>query len=232
MAQEDHREPRRVALIISMPEGETDAVVVEAIRKVGRWLEGTGYIVEESGALASQKPAHLFWDLLMSEECAASENEMAASTKGIELYGDEAVKRNRRGTLAYAKPLSYEEYISGLAPRTTILREWLIFLELFPALIPVSSQFPFVIGFDQLGDESVRQTHLALQPSIAVSLWPRRCLLRRYDSREHPDWGSKSSSVASGRKGALQSARLSSGTPVKTPIGSGFGQKSATANQR
>jgi amidase len=106
----------------------------------------------------------------MSEERAASENEMAASTKGIELDGDEAVKRNRRGTPDYAKPLSYEEHVSGLARRTTILREWLIFLELFPALMPISSQIPFVIDFDQLGDEIVRQTHLALQPSIAVSL--------------------------------------------------------------
>jgi amidase len=185
MAQEDHRDPWwlppsdrpdasqpcRVALFTSMPEGKTDSVVVEAIRKVGRWLETTGYIVEEAVPPRFAEAAHLFWDLLMSEERAASENEMAASTKGIEMYGDEAVKRNRRGTLAYAKSLSYEEYIKGLARRTTILREWLVFLERFPVLVmPVSSQIPFVIDFDQLGDEIVHQTHLALQPSIAVSL--------------------------------------------------------------
>lgn len=185
MAQEDHRDPWwlppfdrpdatkscRVALFTSMPEGKTDPVVVEAIRQVGRWLEVAGYIVEEAAPPHFAEAAHLFWDLLMSEERAASENEMAASTKGIKMYGDEAVKRNRRGTLAYAKALSYEDYIRGLARRTTILREWLLFLERFPVLImPVSSQIPFVIDYDQLGDEIVRQTHLALQPSIAVSL--------------------------------------------------------------
>jgi amidase len=185
MAQEDHRDPLwlppfdradtanpcRVALFTSMPEGKTDPVVVDAIRKVGRWLEAAGYIAEEAVPPRFAEAAHLFWDLLMSEERAASENEMAASTKGIEMYGDEAVKRNRRGTLAYAKVLTYEEYIKGLARRTTILREWLVFLERFPVLImPVSSQIPFVINYDQLGDEIVRQTHLALQPSIAVSL--------------------------------------------------------------
>jgi amidase len=185
MAQEDHRDPWwlppldrpnsaapcRVGLFMDMPEGKTDAVVAEAIRKVGHWLEAAGYTVEEAAPPRFAEAAHLFWDLLMSEERAASEKEMAASTKGIEMYGDEAVKRNRRGTLAYAEALTYENYIKGVARRTTILREWLEFFERFPILImPVSSQIPFVIDYDQRGDEIVRETHLALQPSIAVSL--------------------------------------------------------------
>lgn len=185
MAQEDHRDPWwlppferpnenkpcRVGLFTTMPEGRTDPVVREAICKAGRWLESAGYIVEEATPPHFAEAAHLFWDLLMSEERAASEKEMAASTRGIEMYGDEAVKRNRRGTLAYAEILTYEGYIKGLARRTTILREWLDFLDRFPVLLmPVSSQIPFVIDYDQRGDEIVRETHLALQPSIAVSL--------------------------------------------------------------
>lgn len=185
MAKEDRRDPWwlppfdrantdkpcRVALFMDMPEDKTDATVAEAIRRVGHWLESAGYAIEEAAPPRFAEAAHLFWDLLMSEERAASENEMAASTRGIETYGDEAVKRNRRGTLAYAKVLNYEDYIKGLARRTTILREWLDFFERFPILImPVSSQIPFVINYDQLGDEIVRKTHLALQPSIATSL--------------------------------------------------------------
>jgi len=185
MAQEDHRDPWwlppfdrpnsthpcRVGLFMSMPEGKTDPVVAEAVRKAGHWLESAGYAVEEATPPRFAEAAHLFWDLLMSEERAASEKEMAASTKGIEIYGDEAVKRNRRGTLAYAEVLTYEGYIKGIARRTTILREWMEFLEHFPILImPVSSQIPFVIDYDQRGNEIVRETHLALQPSIAISL--------------------------------------------------------------
>lgn len=163
--------PCPVALFTTMPEGKTDSVVSEAIRKVGKWLEEAGYSVEEAAPPRFAEAAHLFWDLLMSEEQAASEKEMAASTRGIEMYGDEAVKRNRRGTLAYSKVLNYHEYIRGLARRTTILREWLMFLDRFPVLVmPVSAQIPFVIDYDQRGDDIVRETHLALQPSIAVSL--------------------------------------------------------------
>lgn len=163
--------PCRVALFTALPEGKTDPVVIEAIHKVGKWLEEAGYDVEEAAPPRFAEAAHLFWDLLMSEEQAASEKEMAASTKGIELYGDEAVKRNRRGTIAYAKLLDYHEYIRGLARRTTILREWLSFLDRFPVLVlPVSAQIPFIIDYDQRGDDIVRETHVALQPSIAVSL--------------------------------------------------------------
>jgi amidase len=113
----------------------------------------------------------LFWDLVMTEERAASAKETAASTHAIEIFGDEAVKRNRRGTLKYSNPFDFEGYIKGLARRSSILREWLIFLECYPLLVmPVSWKRPFPIDYDQRGDEAVRLTHLALQPSIAVSL--------------------------------------------------------------
>ncbi len=162
---------RRAALCMTMPEGKADPAVVEAVRKVGTWLEESGYAVEEAAPPRFAEAAHLFWDLLMSEELAASESEMAASTKAIQVYGDEAVKRNRGGTLAYSKVFNYQEYIRALARRTTILREWLAFFEAFPVLVmPISAQLPFPIDYDQRGDEIVRQTHIALQPSIAVSL--------------------------------------------------------------
>jgi amidase len=164
-------QPCRVALFTEMPESRTDPAVADVLRMAARWLADAGYQIEEASPPCFAEAAHLFWDLLMSEERASSDQETAASTRAIELYGDEAVKRNRRGTLAYANPLSYEDYIRGLTRRTTILREWLVFLDRFPVLLmPVSAQPPFVIDYDQRGDAAVRETHLALQPSIAVSL--------------------------------------------------------------
>lgn len=164
-------QPCRVALFADMPEGKTDPAVADVLRNAAAWLADAGYQIEEASPPHFAEAAHLFWDLLMSEERASSDKETAASTRAIELYGDEAVKRNRHGTLAYANPLSYEDYIRGLTRRTTILRDWLMFLERFPVLLmPVSAQPPFVIDYDQRGDAAVRETHLALQPSIAVSL--------------------------------------------------------------
>jgi amidase len=164
-------QPCRVALFVEMPEGKIDPAVAEALRTAAGWLAEAGYHVEEASPPHFAEAAHLFWDLLMSEERASSDQETAASTRAIEAYGDEAVKRNRKGTLAYSNPLNYESYIRGLTRRTTILREWLMFLERYPVLLmPVSSQPPFVIDYDQRGDAAVHETHVALQPSIAVSL--------------------------------------------------------------
>ena len=186
MSQRDHRDPWwlpachdprkrtprcRVAVFATMPDRDIDPAVSAAIRQAGKWLQDAGYQVEEAVPPRFAEAAHLFWDLVMTEERAASAQERAASTRAIEMFGDEAVKRNRRGTLAYSKPFDFEGYIQGLARRSTILREWLRFLETFPLLImPVSWKRPFPIDYDQLGDEAVRLTHLALQPSIAISL--------------------------------------------------------------
>ena len=163
--------PTRAAIFCSMPDRDIDPVITASIRQAGKWLEEAGYHVEEAAPPRFAEAAHLFWDLIMTEERTASTEERAASTRAIELYGDEAVKRNRRGTLNYSNPFDFDGYIKGLARRSSILREWQVFLEGYPLLImPVSWKRPFPIDYDQKGDEAVRLTHLALQPSIAVSL--------------------------------------------------------------
>lgn len=107
----------------------------------------------------------------MTEELAASSEERAASSRGIEQYGDEAVKRARASTRAYAQTIDFAGYIRALARRTTILREWLGFFERTPLLLmPVSWQLPFPIDFDQQGDAAVRRMLDAHHPMLAVSL--------------------------------------------------------------
>ena len=186
MQRRDHRDPwwlpacndpqfrpksARAAIFSWMADRQIDPAVTAAIRQAGLWLEDAGYRVEEAAPPRFAETAHLFWDLIMTEERAASEAEMAASTRAIELYGDEAVKRNRRGTLKYSKLYNFEDYIRALARRATIQHEWQVFLERYPVLVmPVSWMRPFPIDFDQRGDEIVSLTHYALQPSIAVSL--------------------------------------------------------------
>jgi amidase len=163
--------PTRAALFATTADRDIDPIVSASIRQAGKWLEDAGYQVEEIAPPRLAEAAHLFWDLVMTEERAASAEERAASTRAIELFGDEAVQRNRRGTLKYSKPFDFDGYIRGLARRSTILREWLVFLERFPLVVmPVSWKRPFPIDYDQKGDDAVHLTHLALQPSIAISL--------------------------------------------------------------
>jgi amidase len=163
--------PKRAAVFATLPGYDIDPIVSASIRTAGKWLEDAGYVIEDTTPPRFVEAAELLWNLIMTEERAVSEKEIAQSTRAIEIYGDEKVKRNRRGTLKYSAPFDFDGYIRGLARRSTILREWSIFLERYPLLVmPVSWKAPFPIDYDQQGDDAVRQTHLAMQPSIAVSL--------------------------------------------------------------
>jgi amidase len=163
--------PGRVAVFAQLSESSVDPAVPATIHKAAGWLKDAGYTPEEAVPPRFKEAAELFWTLLMTEERAASAEERAASTRGIERFGDKAVKRARAGTLAYASQLDFEGYIRALSRRTTILREWLAFFELYPlVLMPISWERPWPIDFDQGGDQSVRRMLDAHHPMLAISL--------------------------------------------------------------
>jgi amidase len=169
----DHiaRRPCRAAVFADLPGADIDPAVSVAVRQVGTWLQDAGYTVEEVVPPKFEEVASLFWTLLMTEERAASKNEMAASTSGIENFGDAAVRRTRAATIAYARQLDFDGYIRAMAHRTRLLREWLAFLERYPLVVmPVSWQRPFPIDADQQGNEAMRRLIEAQFPLIAISL--------------------------------------------------------------
>jgi amidase len=162
--------PKRVAVFATLPDTDIDPSVTNAVRQAAKWLEDAGCAVEEAAPPRYAETAKLLWSLAMTEERAASLNETAQSTNAIQKYGDEAVKRTRRGTMTYVKPYDFEGYIRALASRTTIVREWSLFMERYPLLVmPVAWKRPFPIDLDQQGDAAARGTHMALEPSLAVS---------------------------------------------------------------
>ena len=159
------------AILTSLPGVDADPAVTEALRQAGAWLQDAGYDVDEACPPRLDEAAGLFWPILMAEERAATAAERAASSSGIERYGDEAVKRARRSVRAYAGDLDYESYVRALASRTTMLREWYAFFERHPILVmPVSWQRPYPIDHDQKGDDAVREMLDAHRPMLAVSL--------------------------------------------------------------
>jgi amidase len=163
--------PGRVAMFLHEPSAEIDPAVPAAIRTAARWLEDAGYQVDEVAPPHFEEAASLFWTLLMTEERAASVEERASSTRIIEQFGDEAVKRVRRGTVAAAAQLDFNGYIKAIARRTTILREWLEFFEQYPlVLMPVCWQRPWIVDYDQGGDAVVKSMAVAHGPMLAVSL--------------------------------------------------------------
>jgi amidase len=163
--------PSRVAMFADEPTADIDTAVPAALRKAAAWLQEAGYQVEEVTPPHFKEAAALFWTLLMTEERTASTEERAASSRGIERFGDQAVKRARAGTLASASQFDFDGYLKAIARRTTILREWLTFFERYPILLmPVSWQRPWPIDFDQQGDDAVRRMLGAHEPMLAVSL--------------------------------------------------------------
>src|SRR5262249_4598163 len=96
--------------------------------------------------------------------------EKLSTTRSIDKLGDEALRRARASTMAYAEELDFEGYVKALARRATMLREWLLFFGKYPLLLmPVSAERPFPIDFDQKGDAAVRRMLTAHHPMLAVS---------------------------------------------------------------
>ena len=110
-----------------------------------------------------EEAARLFFTLVRSEE-------KAGTTKAIEHLGDDALRRARASTMAYASELDFEGYVKAFARRASILRDWMLFFERYPLLLtPISWQRPFPVDFDQQGDEAVAQMLSAHHPMLAVS---------------------------------------------------------------
>jgi amidase len=163
--------PRAAAVFTAVAGADVHPDVAAAVRKSVNWLEAAGYRIEEAEPPHFTEAATLFWSLLMAEERGASPEEKAASSSGIEKFGDEAVKRARASTRAYAGELDYTAYVRGLARRTTILREWQLFFEKYAVLVmPVSLQPPFPVDHDQQGDAAMAQMLDSFHPMLAVSI--------------------------------------------------------------
>ncbi len=154
----------RVALFDDLPGVEIDPAVRGALRKAASYLEDCGYHIEEAAPPRFTEAARLFFTLVKTEE-------RAGSSRLIDEFGDDALRRARASTMATAESLSFEDYIAALARRTTILREWQLFMELYPLiLMPVSWKLPAPVDLDQTGDAAVAGMIASLHPLLAISV--------------------------------------------------------------
>ena len=156
--------PARVALFDDLPGVKIDPAIKAAIRKAASSLEACGYHVEEATPPRFTEAASLFFTLVKTEE-------RAGSSRLIDEFGDDALRRARASTMATAESLSFEDYIAALARRTTILREWQIFMERYALiLMPVSWKLPAPVDLDQTGDAAVAAMIESLHPLLAISV--------------------------------------------------------------
>lgn len=154
----------RVALFQKNPGAEVDPAVSTALRSAANWLEDAGYQVEEAEPPSFEEIARMFFTLVRSEE-------RSSTTSAIDRFGDEALRKARASTMAYASELDYEAYIKAFGRRAVILRQWQSFLERYPLLImPVSSLRPVPVDYDQNGDAAVTRMLTAHHPMLAISM--------------------------------------------------------------
>lgn len=159
-----HTRPCRVALCTTNPGAEVHPAIVEALRAAAKWLEDAGYRVEEAEPPHLEETGRMLFTLIRSEETSTT-------TAAINRLGDEALRKARASTMAYASELDYQGYIKALGRRATILREWSLFLDRYPLiLMPVSSLPPMPQDYDQTGDEAVARMLTAHHPMLAISI--------------------------------------------------------------
>ena len=162
---------KSVALFTKNNSNGVHPTIFDGLRVAASWLEDAGYKVEEQEPPHIEEAAALFWSLMLTEELHIADKTSSSSSSGIEELGDPAVIKARNSTMANSKILNHEEFIQGFSRRTTILRDWLQFLDRHPIILaPVSWQPPFPRDFDQKGDGALGRLLKAHEPMTAVSL--------------------------------------------------------------
>lgn len=160
----DEGRPCRVAMLAELPGVAHDEAVSDAVRRSAAWLEDAGYRVEEVTPPHWKEAAEL-WALLVLNETRH------AMMPSIEAYGDEAIKRAARAMMEVTPAIDFDGFRAGMARRSTLLREWMLFFEKYPlVLTPTSWRKPLPLGADQQGAAAMRDIFEAHSPLFVLPL--------------------------------------------------------------
>ncbi|WP_143132738.1 amidase [Brucella cytisi] len=121
-------EPCTVAVLTDLPGVEKDPEVVAAVRQAASWLADAGYEIEECVPPHYAEASALRDRLLIHELRIHNLPMIEASAPPEEI--------NEAHALLDATPvIDFEGFRTGLARRTTILREWLAFMNKYPIVL-------------------------------------------------------------------------------------------------
>lgn len=138
--------------------------VAAALAQAAGWLAEAGCIVEEIALPRFDEAAELWRGLLMTEG-------ERAMLPAIEKYGDDGIKAAYAGWAANVTTLEPAAFAQGLARRTSIWRDWSVFLSAYAAaLLPVSLDPPFPQTLDQEGAEGGARILRAQAPLYVFNL--------------------------------------------------------------
>jgi amidase len=156
--------PRPIRVALTTGRKDVHPGVAAAVRRAAAWLAEAGYAVEETEPPSLAAAAEL-WLLIVQNEGRRTMLPL------IEKLGDAAAKRAAANMAVDTPPLDLPGYMGALSRRSTLLREWLLFLERYPlVLMPVSYELPFPDGLDQESPEAMRRILAAQEPQLAIPI--------------------------------------------------------------
>ena len=154
--------PLRVAMTVNCNGQPADPAVVAAVRQAGAWLADAGYVVEEVEP-PSLAEAHELWNLIANDEARQF------MWGAVQQYGDEGVRRSFGQMLADSPVLSHADHLRAFAKRSTLIRQWQVFMQRYPLVLgPVSGEPPFPWGWDVDSVESMARVLRAQESQFAV----------------------------------------------------------------
>jgi amidase len=157
------KKPVRVAITTTPAGNKPHPVIAAGIQQAAEYLAAAGYAVEEAEAPFSQQMADN-WNSLISTEILQFSDEF------IQTYCSEGLKTFFYAATRAAPALDMAGYMNAMKARTTILRQWQLFLEQYPIVItPFSLSLPYRVDEDLEGDEKVAEILTDMQASYAMN---------------------------------------------------------------
>jgi amidase len=154
--------PIRVAVTTTVPGAEVHPAIVRAIGQAADWLAQAGYAIERVD------PPHLeegprLWSAIADTEVRAT------LIDPMERLGDDGLRRAMAGMLHGSPVLDAAGYLEALARRTTLVRDWTLFLERHPLVLgPVSAEPAFPWGLDVGSQADMDRVRRAQGPQFLV----------------------------------------------------------------
>lgn len=156
--------PCRVAMQAENPDCAVDPSVSNAIRQAGDILADAGYQVDEIDAPSLTKAANL-WRLVLGNEMRAGLYPL------VKEHGDAKINRSLDLLLNSVPDLDRDEFLKAFSQRSTLLREWQLFLQTYPLVLSaVSWQPPFPVGEDQRADLDFDAFYDQLAPTTGTPI--------------------------------------------------------------
>ena len=156
--------PLKVAVSVDLGKMGVETNVAAGVRKAAQLLAAAGYTVEEVDPPALAQAADLWLQLIAADIRAVflpmmKETACADALKFLHDFLD------------LVPESSLLTYVSGLAERNRIAREWTQFAQQFPLILgPISTVPPFPVGHDLAGKAAVQDLLRSMRLVVSVNL--------------------------------------------------------------